>query len=99
VETNLFFSIVLSAIQEDGDDSQGVPFIATEEAPSPILPSPKIRTRHLSTTSMVLPGGWAFSREPEGRPSLEVASGEFSPPPSSNKKLEAEDDKSKCVIM
>jgi len=74
--------------------SSGEPRRATSEDPD-YLETPKDRVRHFSTTSRILPGGWSFPLQVEGKASLEMASGEFVPlPPRSPKEKDG-----KCIIM
>lgn len=88
---------LLPSVTEDGSDDGNVP-LATHS-----------RSRHYSTvsnwsTSHRIPGSWVQpSPVAEGRPSLEIAAGEFSPPPRTPRALEpseAEKDKEgRCIIM
>lgn len=67
------------------------------------VPPTKMRARLVSTSSSrLLPGGWKTdSPKPQGRASLEMAQGEFSPPIRPQEVDDAETKKSgmKCLVM
>ena len=85
--------------EDDDDDSSSKPSDSLD------IPSTKTRTRLISTTSSrLLPGGWKTdSPRPQGRASLEMAQGEFSPPirPQEVASEDSESKKSglKCLLM
>jgi hypothetical protein len=81
-----------------------------EDEDADVLSVPVPRNRHLSTisnfsTTHKMPGGWTHSSTiAEGRPSLDVAKGEFSPVPRAPRPsaVEPESDGergSRCIIM
>ena len=63
----------------------GLPFLrqgSTEVKPESVKLSPPIERRRLesTTSNLYFPGGWVTSPAQKERPSLEVATGEFSRP-------------------
>ena len=62
------------------------------------VPSPKSRSRLASSTSSrLLPGGWKTDPKPQGRESLDIAQGVFSPPAREEETKKKK--KRSCLIM
>jgi hypothetical protein len=84
-------------LPKDDDESSSKPSDSLD------VPSGKMRTRLISTaSSRLLPGGWTTdSPRAEGRASLEMAQGEFSPPirPQDVEDIESKKSGLKCLLM
>lgn len=83
----------------DDDDSSSKPSDSLD------VPSARTRSRLISTaSSRLLPGGWKTDTpKPQGRASMEMAQGEFSPPMRpqevSSEDVESKKSGTKCLLM